>query len=107
MKRAFMALTVEPDYAHVDGKYYPELSCQGKSIIQGDSLLDEISAASILAKVSRDDEMLMLEQLYPGYGFAQHKGYPTKLHLQYLQERGITPHHRKTFSPVAKLLSKC
>ena len=104
MRRAFMALTTPPDYARVDGKFYPDLPCQGETIVQGDSLFDEISAASILAKVSRDDEMLMLERLYPGYAFDQHKGYPTRQHIQCLQQYGITPHHRKTFSPVARVV---
>ena len=73
MRRAFLTLSIKPDYARVDGKFYPDLPCPGETIVQGDSLIDEISAASILAKVSRDDEMLMFAQLYPGYGFEQHK----------------------------------
>ncbi len=106
MKRAFMALTLKPDFARVDGKFYPDLPCKGETVVQGDSLFNEISAASILAKVSRDDEMLMLAQLYPGYAFDQHKGYPTRYHLQCLQQQGVTPHYRKTFSPVARLLKE-
>ncbi len=104
MRRAFQALTSKPDYARVDGKYYPGLPCPGETIIQGDNLIEEISAASILAKVSRDDEMLILADMHPGYGFDKHKGYPTRQHLQCLQVQGITPHHRKSFSPVARLL---
>lgn len=105
MRRAFLTLSIKPDYARVDGKFYPDLPCPGETIVQGDSLIDEISAASILAKVSRDDEMLMLAQLYPGYGFEQHKGYPTRLHLQCLQQKGITPFHRKSFAPVKEFHS--
>ncbi len=105
MKRAFSGLGCVPDFARVDGRFYPDLPCPGETIIQGDSSVAEISAASILAKVSRDDEMLILEQLYPDYGFAQHKGYPTRLHLQCLQQNGVTALHRKSFGPVKKIVT--
>jgi ribonuclease HII len=104
MKRAFSQLSLPADKALVDGKFFPDISCPGETVIQGDLLVAEISAASILAKVARDDEMTVLDQLYPGYEFARHKGYPTKVHLQKLQQLGVTEQHRKSFSPVKKLL---
>ena len=104
MKRAFSQLSLPADKALVDGKFFPDISCPGETVIQGDLWVAEISAASILAKVARDDEMTVLDQLYPGYEFARHKGYPTKAHLQKLQQLGVTEQHRKSFSPVKKLL---
>ncbi len=104
MSRAFTQLSIKPDWVQVDGTFYPDISCPGETIIQGDSKIAEISAASILAKVSRDDEMKTLDALYPGYQFAKHKGYPTQLHLQMLQTLGVTEQHRKSFSPVRKQL---
>ena len=104
MQRAFNALTIKPDWVKVDGNKYPPIDCAGETIVKGDLTEAEISAASILAKVHRDHEMLVLEQLYPGYDFAKHKGYGTKLHLEKLQKFGVTPHHRKSFAPVKKLL---
>jgi ribonuclease HII len=73
--------------------------------VQGDLLVAEISAASILAKVARDEEMQTLDRLYPGYSFAVHKGYPTRQHLAALELLGITPQHRKSFAPVKKYLA--
>ncbi len=102
MRRAFVSLTIKPDWVKVDGNRYPEIDCAGEAIVQGDLTEPEISAASILAKVSRDDEMLILDQLYAGYAFNQHKGYPTKLHLERLQQLGVTPLHRQSFTPVKK-----
>lgn len=104
MQRAFNALTIKPDWVKVDGNKYPPIDCAGETIVKGDLTEAEISAASILAKVHRDHEMLVLEQLYPGYEFAKHKGYGTKLHLEKLQKFGVTLHHRKSFAPVKKLL---
>ncbi len=104
MKRAFSQLSRAADKALVDGKFFPDISCPGETVIQGDLLIAEISAASILAKVARDDEMVVLDRLYPGYEIARHKGYPTKIHLQKLQQLGITEQHRKTFSPVKNTL---
>jgi len=104
MQRAFNGLTLKPDWVKVDGNRYPAIDCAGEAIIKGDLTESCCSAASILAKVSRDSEMLILDQLYPGYGFAQHKGYPTQLHLSCLQQLGLTPLHRKSFAPVKKLL---
>lgn len=74
-------------------------------MIKGDSLVAEISAASILAKVARDQEMIELDRRYPEYAFAQHKGYPTKLHLERLAQFGVLPEYRRSFAPVKKLLS--
>jgi ribonuclease HII len=73
-------------------------------VIRGDSLVPAISAASILAKVSRDREMLDLDARYPGYGLAQHKGYPSRVHLQALQDLGVLPIHRRSYAPVRRLL---
>lgn len=102
MQRAFATLAMQPDLAMVDGNRLPALPCPAQAIVQGDSLISEISAASILAKVARDEEMLILDSLYPGYDFSIHKGYPTKGHLLKLQQLGITPQHRKSFAPIKK-----
>ena len=107
MKRAFDALNIEvtdATWVKVDGNKYPPIDCAGETIIKGDLTEAEISAASILAKVSRDAEMHVLDQLYPNYNFAKHKGYATKLHLEKLLQLGVTPLHRKSFSPVRKHL---
>lgn len=104
MRRAFVQISMPVDRVLVDGKFYPDIACPGETVIQGDLTVAEISAASILAKVARDEEMLVLDRMYPGYQFASHKGYPTKTHLQKLQQLGITLQHRKTFAPVRKLL---
>lgn len=104
MKRAYTQLSQPITKVLVDGKFYPDITSPGETVIQGDLTVAEISAASILAKVARDEEMRVLDRLYPGYQFASHKGYPTKLHLQMLHQLGVTPLHRKTFAPVKKLL---
>lgn len=85
----------------VDGLPVPELPCPSLNIIKGDSKSLFIAAASILAKTARDADCLRLEKLYPGYGFARHKAYPTKAHLEALRRLGPTPEHRKSFGPVA------
>ena len=82
----------------------PKWDYLSSAVVKGDSLVPEISAASILAKVARDNEMQALDRLYPEYGFAQHKGYPTKLHLEKLAEFGPLFVHRKSFAPVKKFL---
>lgn len=105
MQRAFSRLDHRPDYVLVDGNRLPDLDCPGEAIVQGDLLVAEISAASILAKVARDEEMMTLDRLYPGYHFAVHKGYPTRQHLSALEQSGITPQHRKSFAPVKKYLA--
>ncbi|MCU7835852.1 MAG: ribonuclease HII [gamma proteobacterium symbiont of Taylorina sp.] len=104
MKRAIESLEIEPDHVLVDGKFCPEISLPCEAVIKGDSKVAAISAASILAKVSRDNEMIQMDKQYPGYGFAKHKGYPTKLHIEALQKLGVTPIHRRSFKPVQKLL---
>lgn len=105
MRRAVEGLHIAPGRALVDGnKIPPGLACAAEAIVGGDNLVDCISAASIIAKVARDDEMVMLDQQYPGYGLAKHKGYPTALHRQALIELGITEIHRKSFGPVKKLV---
>lgn len=104
MKRAVEGLHQLPTLALIDGNFCPQLACETRAIVGGDQTESAISAASILAKVTRDNEMLAMEQLYPGYGFGQHKGYPTKSHLLALQTLGVSPIHRRTFSPVKKCL---
>lgn len=98
MKRAIEGLSVLPKYVLVDGKFVPDSNIPCKAIIQGDSLFPEISAASILAKVARDEEMIQLDQHYPHYGFCNHKGYPTKEHRAALITLGPSPIHRKNFN---------
>ena len=106
MKRAVEALIIIPELALIDGNFCPQLSCNTRAIVGGDLSEPAISAASILAKVSRDQEMLAMEALYPGYGFAQHKGYPTKTHIMALQALGVSPIHRRSFAPVQKQIVK-
>jgi len=105
MQRAVEALGVEPQRVLVDGNRCPKLSCPTQAIVRGDALVPAISAASILAKVERDAEMVALDARYPGYGFAQHKGYPTRVHLECLQRLGPSPVHRRSFAPVRAALA--
>jgi len=104
MKRAVELLAVRPTWVQVDGNQYPDIDYLGETIIQGDLLVAEISAASILAKVYRDSEMSTLDVLYPGYEFSKHKGYPTKLHKEKLLSLGLTEQHRRSFSPIKQML---
>jgi ribonuclease HII len=107
MKRAVNGLKPAPDHALVDGNKLPQLlPCSAEAIVGGDASESCISAASILAKVTRDREMVEMDERYPGYGFARHKGYPTKQHVQALQELGVTVIHRRSFAPVRRLLQK-
>jgi ribonuclease HII len=101
MKRAIEGLSICPSEVLVDGAYMPTISIPCKAIIKGDSLITEIGAASILAKVLRDEEMEQMDLLYPGYGFAQHKGYPTAAHRAALKALGPCPIHRRSYAPVA------
>ena len=100
MQRAVHSLGQEPDKALIDGKYCPELCCEAEAIIKGDATEPVISAASIIAKVARDQEMVALDAVFPGYGFARHKGYPTKAHINALDELGILDIHRRSYAPV-------
>jgi ribonuclease HII len=100
MQRAVAGLSLMPDFVLVDGNRTPDFGVPAQAIVKGDSKVAEISAASIIAKVTRDREMAELDALYPDYGFAQHKGYPTAVHLAKLQQFGATPHHRRSFRPV-------
>ena len=105
MKRAFKGLGLAPTLALVDGKDPPPLSCKVTCIIGGDALEPAISAASILAKTSRDALMVDLCAQYPGYGFSQHKGYGSASHMEALRRLGPSPAHRRTFAPVRDLLA--
>jgi ribonuclease HII len=100
MQRAVAALNIQPDEVLVDGNCCPILDYPTRAIINGDNLIAEISAASILAKVTRDREMVLLDKLYPAYGFAKHKGYPTASHRMILKQLGPCKIHRVTFGPV-------
>jgi ribonuclease HII len=104
MRRAVLALPVRPQQMLVDGLYCPDTGIPGTAIVQGDSKVAAISAASILAKTARDALMLELHASYPQYGFASHKGYPTAAHLAALREHGVSAVHRKSFRPVRELL---
>jgi len=104
MQRAVEGLSVTPKLALIDGNRCPQLAVPSTAVIQGDALVPAIAAASILAKVSRDREMVGLDAQYPGYGIAGHKGYPTAVHLEALQRLGPTPIHRRSFAPVRVLL---
>lgn len=107
MERAVNALPMRPTYALIDGNRCPKnLPCPSEPIVKGDLKEPAISAASILAKVSRDRELVALEETYPGYGLAQHKGYPTKSHILALQQLGVTPIHRRSFGPVRDCLEE-
>jgi len=104
MQRAVEGLEVVPDHCLVDGNKLPKLNCSAEAIVKGDLKEPAISAASIIAKVARDSEMVAMETKYPGYGFAQHKGYPTKAHREAIVKLGITTIHRKSFGPVQEQL---
>ena len=105
MKRAVEGLATQPAFIYVDGNRLPAWQYHSKAVVKGDSRVAAIAAASILAKVTRDRELLDLDRLYPAYGFAAHKGYPTKAHLHALQQFGPSPVHRRTFGPVARQLT--
>ncbi|MDW3095199.1 MAG: ribonuclease HII [Gammaproteobacteria bacterium] len=105
MQRAFEALAFEATLALVDGKFCPQLSVESFAVIKGDQHVPAISAASILAKVTRDSEMCELDKSYPNYGFAKHKGYPTAYHMEALKQHGPCSHHRKSFKPVANVVT--
>lgn len=100
MKRAVEGLHIQPEHVLVDGNKLPVWNYAAEAVVKGDSRVAAISAASILAKVARDREMCELDKQYPGYGFAEHKGYPTKFHMDALACLGATPIHRVSFAPV-------
>jgi ribonuclease HII len=104
MTRAVRALDPQPTYVLVDGNRLPRWDYPSEPVVKGDDRVPAIAAASILAKVQRDGELIALEQEYPGYGFARHKGYPTAVHLEALKKLGVTPVHRRSFAPVRDLL---
>ena len=105
MKRAVQTLAIQPEHVWVDGNKIPQWDYASEAVVKGDSRVAAIAAASILAKVTRDREMIAYEKQYPGYGFAAHKGYPTKVHQQALMTLGVTPIHRHSYAPVKKALS--
>lgn len=100
MRRAVAELSPPPVLVLVDGNRTPELDCPCEAVVGGDAKIPAISAASILAKVARDEYMIALDARYPGYGFARHKGYPTREHLEALYRLGPCPEHRRSFGPV-------
>jgi len=116
MQRAVAGLDVEPDFVLVDGNRCPTFlsnanetdqqnsKIASQAVVKGDARVAEISAASIIAKVARDNEMIALDKLHPEYGFAKHKGYPTKLHLEKIIELGVLDCYRQSFKPVARVL---
>lgn len=103
MRRAVEQLSVQPEFVLVDGNRKPEWSYACDTVVKGDGRVAAIGAASILAKVTRDREMVALDSVYPGYGLAGHKGYPTKVHMEALERLGPTPIHRQSFAPVKQL----
>lgn len=104
MKKAVEGLSIQPEHVWVDGNKIPQWHYPAEAVIKGDSRVQAIAAASILAKVTRDREMVALEDTYPGYGFAAHKGYPTKVHIEALQRLGATPIHRVSYAPVQRVI---
>lgn len=105
MQRAVAGLRLKPAKVLVDGNRLPPLDVLAEAIVSGDALVPAISAASILAKVTRDRQLEALDLRHPAYGFAQHKGYGTAQHLQALQQHGPLPEHRRSFAPVARALA--
>ncbi|MCE2595497.1 ribonuclease HII [Motilimonas cestriensis] len=106
MQRAVAGLSITPEYVFIDGNRCPQLDMPAEAVVKGDARVAEISAASIIAKVTRDAEMAELDLQYPQFGFANHKGYPTKAHFAALAEHGITPFHRKSFKPVQNIINQ-
>ncbi len=105
MKRAVEGLSVQPGKVMVDGNRRPDIAHECETVIKGDQLIAQISAASIIAKVARDRQMLELHQQYPQFGFDRHKGYPTKTHREALVKYGALPVHRRSFAPVRAVLT--
>ena len=107
MRRAVEGLSIAPEHVLVDGNKVPQglvVSCD--AVVGGDALHAEISAASILAKVTRDRQMVAMDEQYPEYGFAKHKGYPTKAHFEAIAVHGVIDEHRRSYAPVRKVLEQ-
>ncbi|PIE14318.1 MAG: ribonuclease HII [Rhodobacterales bacterium] len=105
MERAVAGLPCPPDHLLIDGNQIPQgLTCSAQAVVKGDAKSVSIAAASIMAKICRDRLMVDLAQHYPGYGWEKNAGYPTAAHLKALQQLGVTPHHRRSFKPVYKML---
>ncbi|MGB0846442.1 MAG: ribonuclease HII [Thiolinea sp.] len=105
MRRALDGLSLHPELVYIDGNRCPDAPYNMQAVVGGDALVPEISAASILAKVVRDTEMIALDEVFPEYGFARHKGYPTRQHLEAISQHGVLPIHRRSFRPVKIRLS--
>ncbi|MEL4420892.1 ribonuclease HII [Shewanella algae] len=106
MQRAVAGLKVRPEKVLVDGNRTPDFGLSSAAVVKGDGLIPAISAASIIAKVTRDREMAELDLRHPEYGFAAHKGYPTKAHFEALSQHGVLPEHRRSFRPVREWLEQ-
>jgi len=105
MKQSVEQLTIAPQHVFIDGNRCPDINVPATAIVKGDARVAEISAASILAKVERDAQMLVLHEAYPQYGFDKHKGYPTKAHFEALAEHGPCPEHRRSYAPVRNAMA--
>lgn len=106
MKRAVLQLEIKPDLVLVDGKFCPDVPYNCEAIVKGDLKEESISAASILAKVTRDRQLYQLDKKHPEYGFAKHKGYPTKAHLEAIAKFGIINEHRRSYKPVQNAIQE-
>ncbi|EGR07895.1 ribonuclease HII [Vibrio cholerae HE48] len=104
MQRAVAGLRVQPDLVLIDGNKIPKLPMEAQAVVKGDLRVAQISAASIIAKVIRDQEMEALDKQYPQFGFAKHKGYPTAAHFAAIEQHGVIEQHRKSFGPVKRAL---
>lgn len=104
MKRAVEGLVIQPEHVLVDGNKIPDWSYNAEAVVKGDARVECIAAASILAKVTRDREMIAYDEIYPGFGFSKHKGYPTQQHREALKTLGVTPIHRRSYAPVKMFL---
>ncbi|EKO3395574.1 ribonuclease HII [Vibrio fluvialis] len=104
MQRAVQGLAIKPDLVLVDGNKIPQLPMDAQAVVKGDLRVAQISAASIIAKVVRDQEMEELDKAYPQFGFAKHKGYPTKAHFDAIKQHGVIEQHRRSFGPVKRVL---
>ena len=105
MKQSVEHLAVVPEHVFIDGNRCPDINVPATAVVKGDARVAEISAASILAKVERDAQMLVLHETYPQYGFDKHKGYPTKAHFEALAEHGPCPEHRRSYAPVRNAMA--